>query len=127
MTNWYFLINNNYQHLADIRAQCFLKHALATNNQNELSEVISFDGNERLIKVSGVDSNWIADQSEWINNAEACIWNFPQVNDPEDIGTKTVAAWAQSQDPEFDSPDDGDELPDTSEQRRSWWQRLLGV
>lgn len=123
MTNWYFILNNNHPDLASIRSECFLRHAIATNNSNDLSEVISFDGTERLIKVAGVDEAWMATQS-WITNTESCIGFYSQ-NDAD--GVAIVQAWSEAQEPEFDSPDDGDELPDTAAQRRSWWQRLLGL
>lgn len=123
MTNWYFLLNNGHPDLASIRSECFLKHAISTNNSNDLSEVVGLDGSERLIKVAGVDDAWISSQP-WVTNSEACIGFYSQ--DDAD-GFAVVRAWSDAQDPEFDSPDDGDELPDTSEQRRSWWHRLLGI
>lgn len=120
MTNWYFILNNNHPDLASIRSECFLRHAIATNNSNDLSEVVSFDGTERLIKVAGVDEAWMATQL-WINDAEACIGFYSQ-HDPE--GFEVIKRWSDAQEPDFDSPEDEDELPDTPEQRRSWWQQI---
>jgi len=120
MTNWYFLINTSANNLAEIRAELFYKHAVSTNNQNEFSENISLDGETRLIKVAGIDSAWISSQS-WISDQSKCAWAYPQTNDPEYEGTIQVVRWTQAQDPEIDNSADENELPDTPEQRRSWW------
>jgi hypothetical protein len=112
--NHYFLVDNAGANLTQIRTECFTEHALATNNQNVLSEVVSFDGAERLIKVDTVTPDWVASRG-WL--AEA-LWHAPQGQ-----GDEVRIAWAQAQDPTFDG--DEDAQPDSPEQRRSWWQGLL--
>lgn len=121
MAHYYFLINNNATNLAQIRTDCFLRHAISTNNQNELSEVLSFSGDERLIKVADVTQEWL-DSKPWVIDTNICLWYYPQ---GDEVGTGVIQAWTQAQEPEFDSTED--EIPDSNEERKSWWQRLLGL
>lgn len=64
--NWYFLVGNDNPDLDRIRIECATQHGRNTID-NELSETLSSDGTERLIKVSGGDLNWQQNR-DWIDS-----------------------------------------------------------
>lgn len=113
MNNWYFLIDNTSESLDQMRIECATQHGRNTID-NELSESISFDGQERLVKVTGGNEEWQANRT-WLNALiVAPLLQGDEAND------ELRARWAEAQVPEFDSNEDGQ--PDSSEQRRAWWQ-----
>lgn len=77
MTNWYFLLKKNASGVDDIRMTLANKHASSTENGYALSEVLSTDEEEILVKVAGVELDWLVTQ-EWAADVEKCIWNYPQ-------------------------------------------------
>jgi len=64
--NWYFLVGNDNPDLDRIRIECATQHGRNTVD-NELSETLSADGMQRLIKVSGGDFNWQSSR-DWLES-----------------------------------------------------------
>lgn len=113
--NWYFLIPNNHPDLQTICDECTAQHANNAPN-SELSGIVSWSGNERLIKVSGGDETW-QQQRSWINDL---LFRALRQGIEEDDGIRW--RWLESQAPEFDGNEDGN--PDTEQQRIDWWQTI---
>ncbi|NBW12486.1 MAG: hypothetical protein EBR82_31090 [Caulobacteraceae bacterium] len=64
--NWYFLIGNDNPDLDRIRIECATQHGRNTVD-NELSETLSTDGSQRLIKVSGGGESWQSTR-DWLGS-----------------------------------------------------------
>jgi hypothetical protein len=116
--NWYFLVGNDNPDLDRIRIECATQHGRNTTS-NELSESLSYDGNARLIKVSGGGHDW-QDARNWIGSLR--VRPLLQGNETDDL---IRASWAQSQISDFDSDNDG--TPDTGQQRWQWLRNLFGL
>ncbi|TAH36534.1 MAG: hypothetical protein EYC62_02505 [Alphaproteobacteria bacterium] len=113
--NWYFLIGNNHADIQSIRDECALRHTLNSPG-SELSEVFSWSGNERLIKVANGDEAW-QQQRDWINDLL-----FRPLQQGLEADDNIRWRWLEAQAPEFDGNEDGN--PDTAQQRIDWWQTL---
>lgn len=115
--NWYFLVGNDNPNLDRIRIECATQHGRNTVD-NELSEAMSYDGNTRLIKVSGGGYDW-QDTRDWIGSLR--VRPLLQGNETDDL---IRMSWADSQNPDFDSDNDGQ--ADTGNQRWQWLRNLFG-
>lgn len=120
ITNYYILLSKNAPNFRQARIACYTKHVLESDLYSEMADYRSFDSSELLLKVPNGNQTWL-DTMPWKNEVLA-HW---QDGNPQHEAL--LSAWLDAQQPDFDSPNDGDELPDTPEQRRSWWQRLLGL
>lgn len=97
--NWYFLISNSVPGLDAIRIECAVQHGRNTTEGTELSEVMSLDGSERLIKVTGGDAEYQASRAwaKLITAGGVCNAIWLQGNPLDDDARLT---WLDNQLPE---------------------------